>query len=385
MIDRRAGPGALPARRRGARRPASSSRCSSPPAWSGRWCSPSSSLAAGVALRDRPRAPRRRWPPGRPTPRSSPCSPSGVLHLRLARVRAADLARRAGGGRGTGGDDPSVVLHRARRAPDPVAPRRRPAASTPSGSPTWPPSPSDATWYRHHSALAPVTDVRRARRCSRAQLPDDATRRCTTTTRTTSSRCWPRPTSSRCSSPSRRSAPTTAALPRSPATDGAAGGGRGSRGPASAISSTSPIDLWLDRVSLGPDGAAGARRLRRGRRELDGAGLTATAPLARRCRSTAAPRRRGLEPRRSTRAEAAHRLLRRRQGPGALLPPPHAPPSAVGSVAGRQAATTSSTPLGHGRCPRRTRQHAVLVERLDRRGERAASPPAGPVHRPPRR
>ena len=236
----------------------------------------------------------------------------------------------------------------------------------------------DATWYRHtprwHPSPTPPSP-RCSPASSRRSIP-----RCTSTTPTTSSPSWRRPTSSRRSSRSRRSARTTAAFPRSPATT--ASRRRSSdrrarlRRPARHHRSTSgSTGCRSDRPRL-PRSTTSRRSTRSstGRVPIS----PSTSPLRGRSSTGASATRDSSE---VDAGPAAPRLLRRRQGCRRSTTCTSCSPINPG-VGGRTASRYDGLDSYVLDLAEGDRQPAVLVERVDRRGQRAASPPAGAVHRP---
>ena len=122
------------------------------------------------------------------------------------------------------------------------------------------------------------------------------------------------------------------------------------------------VDLWFDRVSLGPTTPP------------------ASSTTSRRSSRPARPRRRRapgtVDPRSGPTTTCAvivarsaardHRVVRRRQGPGPLLPAPDAPPPAV-ALPRRTASCTRSRPVGLD-APGADRPSPVLLEPVGRRG-----------------
>ena len=194
----------------------------------------------------------------------------------------------------------------------------------------------DATWYRHHSALAPVTDAGRPLAAHRPApdrptppLYDQPPRQ-----PLHAPRADPRARGARVRH--RRSAPTTTALPT------VTGGGRHGAGAsttparASATSSTSPSTSGSTACPSDPTAPPALDDFAE---EVD----ASPTPSDDRRSPPAEPRRpastgeRGPAGRARRGPRPLDRLLRRRQGPGALLPAPDAPPPAVGPVARRRA------------------------------------------------
>ena len=219
---------------------------------------PRAAAGARRRSRSRPGSPSRsptsassRWPLG-VLHRGPPRARGGVLHLRLARVRAAHPTGRHRTWRGRGRRRPVGGPDRPRRAPHPVAARRGRRHRRRRASRTWPPSPTTRPGTATTPPWRPLTDAAVPSHAHRASSP------------TADAPLYDQPPGQPLHPPradprARGARVRHDALPlrraASPTVTGEDGtqeevDDRGAR--ASATCSTSPVDLWFDRVSLGP-------------------------------------------------------------------------------------------------------------------------------------